>query len=323
MFTLLAVTLLILHAFSLFSPFFLFPYFLSLCLPLAMFIYSLSCASSVDSFFFLKIHFYLFFFFFKKKTSFFICSSLFCKTVFVPSPLFAPFPVCFCFFNRVLSNKINWLFHLAENHLFNTSKNLFSEFLLFAPPKKKSFIVFFRFFRSSLFQKTVCFEFLRKFHTKLDLKTKWLSRSHCLEIFSCLGKKPSLQPLQKNVFFIISFLCLLSFKKKFSWKNLIRKNCFLEEKQNFFYLLLILAPSLFWAKTLFYFSVVLFFFACSFFLVSVFPNKKRLNKFRSRKFEFFFKTFSFKLFLRKEHILIQKRMCSKIIIRIFFKKNLP
>ena len=69
-----------LHAFSLFfSSFFLFPCFLSLGLPLAMFIYSLSCASSVDSFFFLKIHFYLFFFFFskKKKTSFFICSSLF------------------------------------------------------------------------------------------------------------------------------------------------------------------------------------------------------------------------------------------------------
>ena len=108
-----------LHAFSLFfSSFFLFPCFLSLGLPLAMFIYSLSCASSVDSFF-LKIHFYLFFFFFqKKKTSFFICSSFFCKTVFVPSPLlFRPFSCLFLFFQSCSFEQEKMTFFLAEKPL--------------------------------------------------------------------------------------------------------------------------------------------------------------------------------------------------------------
>ena len=57
-----------LHAFSLFfSSFFLFPWFLSLGLPLAMFIYSLSLVLPLLIPFFLKIHFYLFFFFLQKK----------------------------------------------------------------------------------------------------------------------------------------------------------------------------------------------------------------------------------------------------------------
>ena len=106
MFTLLAVTLLILHAFSLFfSSFFLFPCFLSLCflslsLPLAMFIYSLSLSWASSDYYFLKNHLYLFSK--KKKSCFFICSSLFCKTVFVLSPLlFRPFSCLFLFFSIV------------------------------------------------------------------------------------------------------------------------------------------------------------------------------------------------------------------------------
>ena len=76
MFNLLAVSLLISHVFFLFfSSLFLFPCFLSFCLPLAMFVYSLSCASS-ENFSKKKI---TFIFFFEKK-SLFICSSLFCKT---------------------------------------------------------------------------------------------------------------------------------------------------------------------------------------------------------------------------------------------------
>ena len=124
--------------------------------------------------------------------------------------------------------------------------------------------------------------------------------------------------------------------RKFSWKNLIRKNVFLKKKKTFFYLLLIFAPSLFWAKSLLYFSVVLnfflrlscylffFFFWSFFFWCLFFPNKKMVLKNLLREtYRFFFQHFLLNFFWRKEHRLIQKRMCSKIIIRIFFKRNIP
>ena len=117
MFTLLAVSLFISHVFF---SFFVFLFSLSI-FPLLMFasryVYLLSLSLVLPLlilFFFLKIHLYLFFFF-QKKTSFFICSSLFVKLfLFHLLCCFAPFPVCFCFFNRVLSNKINWLFSLGR-----------------------------------------------------------------------------------------------------------------------------------------------------------------------------------------------------------------
>ena len=83
----------------------------------------------------------------------------------------------------------------------------------------------------------------------------------------------------------------------------------------------------------FYFLVccvfLVFSFSVCFFLVSfIFSfffnlSKQKIfsTKALSRK-KVFWNTFSFELFLRKEHILIQKRMCSNMIIRIFFKKKI-
>ena len=106
-------------------------------------------------------------------------------------------------------------------------------------------------------------------------------------------KNPSLQLLQKNVCFIISFLCLLSFKKSFLEKISFEKIVFLKKTK------LLLSPLDFCSmfilskNSFLFFSCPLFFFAfvvlslfssfsVRFFLVSVFPNK-RLNKFLSRK----------------------------------------
>ena len=114
-------------------------------------------------------------------------------------------------------------------------------------------------------------------------------------------KKKTVSPaFAENCFY---HLLLVSFivRKKFSWKNLIRKNCFLEEKQK-----LLLSPldfcSIFFlrAKTLFYFPIVLLFFAfvvffsffffCLFFSGVCFPNEKSCYKI-SRGFQHFLLNF--------------------------------
>ena len=161
MFTLLAVRLLILHAFSLF---FLFFFSLSM-FPLLRFasryvyLLSLYCASSVDSFFFENSLLFIFLLFSKKKrppfsfvhpffVKLFLCHLLCC---------FAPFPVCFCFFQSCSfeQDKLTFFFW-QKNHLFNTSKNLSSEFLLFVFLKSLSSF-FFDFFEVPFFKKTFFF----------------------------------------------------------------------------------------------------------------------------------------------------------------------
>ena len=232
MFTLLAVSLVILHAFPLFFSllFFLFPYFLSLCLPLAMFIYSVSCASSVDSFFFWKFTFIYFSSFFKKRHPFSFVHPLFCKTVFVPSPLlFRPFSCLFLFFQSCSfeQGKLTFFFW-RKNHLFNTSKNLFSEFLFLFFLKKKVFHRFFDFFRSSLFQKTV-FWISVKIPHKIGFNNKMIVQISLSGNLFVFRKNPSLQPLQKNVFLSSpscvfyrskkAFLKKSHSKKLFSWRK--------------------------------------------------------------------------------------------------------
>ena len=111
MFTLLAVSLLILHAFSLFfSSFFLFPCYLSFCLPLTMFIYSFSL-SCFFCLFLQKNHLYLFF----VQKILFICSSLLAKLfLFHLLCCFAPFSHLFfqsCSFEQ---EKLTPFFLLAE-----------------------------------------------------------------------------------------------------------------------------------------------------------------------------------------------------------------
>ena len=140
MFTLLVGTLLTHLAFSLFSPFFSFhvssP---QVCLSLCLFTLSLLLFFFCWVFFFFeKSHWFDFSLFFQKKL--FICSSLFVSVfLFYLLCCFAPF-----FFNRALSNKINWFFFWQKNHLFHLSKNSFSEFLLYDVSNKSlsSFFVF-------------------------------------------------------------------------------------------------------------------------------------------------------------------------------------
>ena len=133
MFTLLAVSLLILHAFSLF--FFLFLFSLSMC-PLlrcaSRYVYLLSLSLVLPlliPFFFENSLLFIFLLFSKKKTSFFIFSLLFCKTVFVPSPLlFRPFSCLFLFFQSCSfeQDKLTFFFW-QRNHLFNTSVPFFKK----------------------------------------------------------------------------------------------------------------------------------------------------------------------------------------------------
>ena len=134
------------------------------------------------------------------------------------------------------------------------------------------------------------------------------------------------------MYFIISFLCLLSFES-FYEKNLVRKNVFLKKNKTSFISSWFLLHLFFLrAKTLFYFSNVLLIVCVCVFLVFffclVFSGVFHLFFFLNLSKQKIFSTtalsrnkFSFELFLRKEHILIQKRMRSKMIIRIFFKKK--
>ena len=163
-----------------------------------------------------------------------------------------------------------------------------------------------------------------------------MSRSHCLEIFSCL-ENPSLQ-LFRKMYFIISFLCLLSFES-FLEKISFEKMVFLKKTK------LLLSPldfcSIFFlrAKTLFYFSIVLLIFCVCVFLFFLFlfgfflvffdlfcwicPNKNLLKKISFENILVFTqKKCLLNLFWRREHILIRKRMCSNVIIRIFLKKKI-
>ena len=151
-------------------------------------------------------------------------------------------------------------------------------------------------------------------------------------------KNPSLQPLQKNVFlsspscvFYRSkkvFLKKSHSKKLFSW----RKTKLLLSPLDFCSIFILSKNScLFFSCPLFIFlrlSCYLFFLLFLFVFSGVcFSKQKKVKQISFEKIWdfFFFQTFSFELFFRggNIHILIQKRMCSKIIIRICFKKKSP
>ena len=139
-------------------------------------------------------------------------------------------------------------------------------------------------------------------------------------------KNPSLQHLQKNVF-IFSFLCLSSFKKRFLEKISFEKIVFLKKTK------LLLSPLDFCSifilskNSFLFFSVLLFFqlscylffllFLIVFFWCLFFRTKNGVKKSFEKHIGFFPNIFFGTFFWRREHILIPKRMCSKIIIRIF------
>ena len=301
-------------SFSLVFSFFLFPCFLSSSLPLAMFVYSLSLVLPLLSLFLKNRIGLIFRYFFFKKKPFFICSSLFVSVfLFYLLCCFAPF-----FFNRALSNKINWFFFWQKNHLFHHSKNSFSEFLLYDVSNQSlsSFFVFFGCEIPFFPQKFWIFWTSQKIHHKNCFSNKkcW-SRSHLQVNISCLEKYPFLQLVQ---IFFISCLCLSSFDKvSFDKIDSLKKTSFIsfwfcsilsQEKtpSNFLYLC---------------FSVFLLFLFCfsgvfHFFWVS---KQKSFSK-KKKTFGKFvgFEKLSFELFLLEWTYFDP---CWKIDICSFFKNS--
>ena len=147
-------------------------------------------------------------------------------------------------------------------------------------------------------------------------------------------KNPSLQPLQKNVF-LSSPSCVFYRSKKAFLKKYHSKKLFSWRKTKLLLSPLDFAPSLFWAKTLVYFSVVLyffcvcrvisfFFFFCSFFSGVCFSKQKKVKQISFEKiWGFFFQTFSFELF-RGRNIFSSKKECvQKLSFEFSSKKKSP
>ena len=145
-------------------------------------------------------------------------------------------------------------------------------------------------------------------------------------------KNPSLQPLQKNVF-LSSPSCVFYRSKKVFLKKSHSKKLF-SWRKNFFYLILIFAPSLFWAKTLVYFSVVLFFLRLScylFFLLFLFvfsgvcfSKQKKVKQISFEKiWGFFFQNTFFWTFFEEGTYFDPKKNVFKNYHLNFLQKNLP
>ena len=255
------LSLLLVFSFPTFFLFFCLPFFSFhisspyVCLSLCLFTLSLVLP--------LLIPFFenspLFFFFFKKDLLFHLFIP-FCKTVFVPSPLlFRPFSCLFLFFQSCSfeQDKLTF-FSWQKNHLFNTSKNLFPEFLLIFSKGLSSFCFSnFSKFPFSKKKKTVLLNFWE------NSTQKWIWQKMIVQIslsgnLFVFRKNPSLQHLQKNVF-IFSFLCLSSFKKRFLEKISFEKIVFLKKTK------LLLSPLDFCSifilskNSFLFFSVLLFF----------------------------------------------------------------
>ena len=220
------LSLLLVFSFSTLFPFFSLPFSfhvsLSLCLPLPMFIYSLT-----DS---LSLSLLCFFCLFLQKNTFidfllknlFICSSLLAKLfLFYLLCCFAPF---FSFVFSIVffrTREIDPFFFWQKNNLFNPSKN-FSEILSFDVFWRISFIVF-RFFLKSLSWK-LFLNFVQKIPQNGICNQQCLSRSHFLIIFLCWERYPSLQLSKKNVFYhllLVSLIVRESFLEKISFEKIV------------------------------------------------------------------------------------------------------
>ena len=230
------LSLLLVFSFSTLFLFFLFllslsMFPLSLCLPLSMFIYSLthsltqSLSLSLLCFFCLFLQKNTFIDFLLKK-NLFICSSLLAKLFFVLSPLLFRSFFLICFFNRVLTNKRNWpFFSFGRKTICLIPPRIFLKFchLIFFFFKK----VFHRFPIFSL--KSLSWKLFSNFVQKITqngiCNQQCLSRSHFLIIFLCWEKYPSLLLFKKNVFYhllLVSFIVRESFlEKKISFEKIV------------------------------------------------------------------------------------------------------
>ena len=254
-------------------------------------------------------------FFFLKKLPFSFVRPFFVKLfLFRLLRCFAPFPVCFCFFNRVLSSKINWLLSLGrKTTCLIPPRTYFLNFCFFFSKGLSSF--FFDFFEVPFFKK-LFFWISENIPHKNGFNNKMVVQISLSGNPFVFRKKIRLSSVCRKMFFIISFLCLSSFKKSFLEKISFEKIVFLKKNKTSFISSWFLLHLYFQQKLFSIFQLSFYFFAFvvlslfssfsdRFFLVSVFPNKKVLKR-SFEKHIGFSQHFLLNFFWRREHILIQK-----------------
>ena len=166
----------------------------------------------------------------------------------------------------------------------------------------------------------------------MDLKTKWLSRSHCLEIFSCLEKIRLSSFCRKMILsspscvflsFKKSFLEKISFEKMFSW----RKTKLLLSPLDFCSIFILSKNSfLFFRCPLFFLRLSCYLFFLLFLIVfsGVCFSKQKMvlkNVFRET-YRFFSNTF-FWTFFGRSNIDWSKKECVQKLSFEFSSKNIP
>ena len=182
---------------------------------------------------------------------------------------------------------------------------------------KKSFIVF-RFFLKSLFWK-ICFFFFFEIRTKNPTKwhlqpTMFVPISFSDNLF--VLRKISVPPAFREKCILSSPSCVSYRSKKVFLKNLIRKNCFLEENKTSFISSWVFAPSFFLRReTLFYFSIVLLIFCVCVFLFFLF-----LFGFFSGVFHLFFEFVQTKIF-KKNLSRIYRFSKKKLSFELFWEEG--
>ena len=154
----------------------------------------------------------------------------------------------------------------------------------------------------------------------MDLTTKWLSRSHCLEIFSCL-EKIRLSSFCRNMF-LSSPSCFFYRSKKVFLKKSHSQKLFSWRKTKLLSPLDFCSIFMLSRNSFLFFSCTFIFFACSFFSGVCFSKQKKVKQISFEKiWVFFSKHFLLNFFWGRNIFWSKKGMCSKLIIRIFLKKK--
>ena len=235
---------------------------------------------------------------------------------------FAPFPVCFCFFNRVLSNKINWLFSFGRKTTCLIPPRTYFLNFCYLPPPRKSLSSFFSFFSKFPFSKNCLFWISEKIPHKIGFKNKMIVQISLSGNLFVFRKKPSLQPLQKNVF-LSSPSCVFYRSKKVFLKKSHSKKLFSWRKTK-----LLLSPldfgSIFiLSKNSFLFFSCPFFFACSFFSGVCFSKQKKVKQISFEKIWVFFFSKHFLLnFFWGRNIFWSKKECAQKLSFEFSSKKI-
>ena len=227
---------------------------------------------------------------------------------------FAPFPVCFLFFQSCSFEQDNWLLSLGrKTTCLIPPRTYFLNFCFFF--FKRSFIVFFDFFEVPFFKK-LFFWISEKIPHKNGFNNKMIVQIS-LSGNPFVFRKKFVSPAFAEKCFLSSPSCVFHRSKKVFLKKSHLKKLFSWRKTK-----LLLSPrdfcsififskklfSIFQLSFYFFAFVVLSLFSSffdRFFLVSVFPNKKVLKR-SFEKHIGFSQHFLLNFFWRREHILIQK-----------------